>query len=198
MPNFIEKIKPLSVLHTIGEHYLHDAYDFAKRFDLLKTEDLTKTGRIKRFVDLYMAIECALKCHVVLGRTGEDAKEVYNKVRGCGHNIERLSKLANFAPDRKLYKDISDEINRFSVFVRYSLEAHQVFFSFHSDGKSEERWNEYSRTVSNFNWLNKVRAQLDALIESAAPEFTGIVSFDLAKIFDVESQVRQIVLGRGK
>lgn len=198
MSNFIEKNKPLSVLHTIGEHYLHDSRDFAKRFDLLKAEDLTKTGRIKRFVDLYMAIECALKCHVVLGKIGEDANEVYRIVRNCGHDIGKLSNLASFAHNHKLYKDISDEINRYSVFIRYSLEAHQAFFSLHNDGKSDKRWEEYSRTVSNLNWLNKVRAQLEELIESATPEFTGIVSFDFAKILEVDSQVRQIVLGRGK
>jgi hypothetical protein len=66
------KTTPLSVLHTVADHYKSDARDFLDRFDILWEAQLHKTGRIKSFVDLLLSCECILKCHIVLGRTSDD------------------------------------------------------------------------------------------------------------------------------
>ncbi len=98
------KTLPISIQHSVADHYHKDARDFAARFDTLWEDQLHKTGRIKSFVDLVMGCECALKCHVFLGRLDQDPDETYKLIRNAGHNTERLSTLAAFLEDRSLYE----------------------------------------------------------------------------------------------
>ncbi|MDI3514192.1 MAG: hypothetical protein PWP40_1421 [Rhodocyclaceae bacterium] len=77
----LEHVKPMSIAHTLAEHFHRDSVDFAQRFDLLWEAGplMHKLGRIKSFIDLLMACECALKAHGFLGRLNEDPREIYRK-----------------------------------------------------------------------------------------------------------------------
>lgn len=88
--------KPLSVAHTLAEHFQRDALDFAARFDLLWEAGplLHKMGRTKSFVDLLMGCECALKCHCFLIR----------KRNNCERFITRCT-LIQRTPGVKLDRD---------------------------------------------------------------------------------------------
>ncbi len=181
------KILPISVPHEIARHYHRDARDFAGRFDTLWEDQLHKTGRIKSFVDLVMGCECAMKCHVFLGRLDRDPIETYGQIRGAGHDIVRLSGLAEFMPDREIYDSVANELGRFSVFIRYSLDAYSVFFPTLVD--LADAPIHYSKTIGNNAWVLHMRQQLEVLIEVASPEFTGQVDGDIGAILDHERQM---------
>lgn len=53
-------LKPMSVLHSLAEHFHRDAVDFGARFDLLWEAGplMHKMGRTKSFTDLLMGCEC--------------------------------------------------------------------------------------------------------------------------------------------
>ncbi|MCU1125281.1 hypothetical protein JAK51_03375 [Stenotrophomonas maltophilia] len=178
---------PISVQHSIADFYHRDARDFALRFDALWENQLHKTGRIKSFVDLLMGCECALKSHVFLSHLDRDPDETYKLVRKAGHNSERLSALATFLEDRSLYERAGSKLAPFSVIVRYSLDAYSTFFPALSN------WADapinHAATVGRNSWVLGVRADLQELIDSSSPEFTGLVSSDLDAIFRNEQEL---------
>lgn len=178
---------PLSILHSIAEHYHRDGRDFCQRFDLLWEAQLHKTGRIKSFVDLLMGCECALKCHILLSNRDEDPKAVYRKLRT--HNIEQLADCANYLEDRRRYEFLKDRLGPFSVFVRYSLDAYETFFP--SAMEREDAPINYTRTIGNTPWVLEVRDSLENLLESTANEFAGFVTDDLATLIDHEQQMKE-------
>ena len=141
------KTKPISILHSIAEHYAQDAQDFAERFDVLWEKQLHKTGRIKSFVDLMMACERGLKAHVALGRVSEDPTEVYQMIRRASHRIEPLAQAATFLSDRSTYDELASRLDSFSVFIRYSLDAYETFFPLLVE-RDALKLN-YSQTVGN-------------------------------------------------
>ncbi|WP_313493489.1 hypothetical protein [Stenotrophomonas sp.] len=181
------KTLPISIQHSIADFYQRDARDFASRFDILWEDQLHKTGRIKTFVDLVMACECAFKSHIFLSRLEQDPDETYKLVRKAGHNSEKLSVLARFLEDRSLYERVGSKLSPFSVIVRYSLDAYSTFFPALSD------WADapinHAATVGNNTWVLGVRADLQELIDSSSAEFTGLVSSDLNAIFQNEREL---------
>lgn len=185
------KTLPLTIQHSVADHYHRDARDFAARFDTLWENQLHKTGRIKSFVDLLMGCECALKCHVFLGRFDRDPGETYRLIRRAGHNAERLSELATFLQDRSLYDLVGPKLAPFSVFVRYSLDAYATFFPALTD------WADapvnYAATIGNNAWVLGVRDDLKSLIDSSSPEFTGIVSPDIGAIIQHEQEMEDFM-----
>jgi len=188
------KTLPISVQHSVADFYHKDARDFASRFDTLWEDQLHKTGRIKSFVDLVMGCECALKSHVFLSNLDRDPDETYRQIRRAGHSSKQLSELAAFLPDRSLYKRVGSKLAPFSVFMRYSLDAYSTFFPALSD------WADapinHTATVGNNTWVLGVRDDLEQLIDSSSPEFTGLVSSDIAAIIqneqDLEAFMRRV------
>src|SRR5258708_6248059 len=102
------ELKPLSVMHTLAQHFHRDAVDFSSRFDLLweAVPLMHKMGRTKTFIDLLMGCECALKCHGFLGHVTEQPRDVYRRIRGFGHNIADLADYATFLQDRTYYSQL--------------------------------------------------------------------------------------------
>lgn len=182
--------KPISLVRAIAEYYLRDACDFAERFDILWERQTHKTGRIKSFVDLLMAAECALKCHIFLGREREDPKEVYCHIRKAGHNIGALADYASYLTHRNNYDAIKAQLNDFSVFLRYALDAYDAFFPLL---ERENAKLKHSETVGNNSWVLKVRDVVELLIEDVQGEFLGFVSTDLGAIFENERQMREFM-----
>jgi hypothetical protein len=183
--------KPLSVLHSIAEHYHRDARDFASRFDALWEIETHKTCRIKSFVDLLMACECALKSHVALGRVTEDPTDVYITVRKASHQIASLAGAARFLKDRTVYNELSSRLQAFSVFIRYSLDAYETFFPSYVE-RHEAKLN-YTKTIGNNLWVLEVRALLQPLLESAGEAFSGFVTDDIEAIIDHERQMKEFM-----
>lgn len=189
MSDTIFSEKPLSKIHSIAEHYWFDSKDFITRFDLTLTEDISKTGRIKRFVDLLMAGECALKCHIALGSKANDPNEVYRKLKRCGHDIKKLAALSNYLEDKSIYNSLSDKLGEFNIFIRYSLDAYDYFFPFNIDQtkkKNKAAWDRYSDKVSNDKWTSEVKEEINQLNSSVTLEFNGFISTDMQAILDSE------------
>jgi len=179
------KIKPASLLHSIAEHFHHDASDFIDRFDILWETQTHKTGRIKTFVDLLMGCECELKAHAILSRLQDDAFKAYKEIRTAGHRIDRLAEMAQFMEDRTHYDFLKDNLLGLSVFIRYSLDAYGTFFPFDYDDAEIN----YSKTIGNNVWVLQVRGHLSLMIDASNDEFTGMVSNDISEIFALEDQM---------
>lgn len=179
------KTKPASVLHSLAEHYHHDASDFLDRFDVLWESQTHKTGRIKTFVDLLMGCECELKAHAILSRLQDDAVETYKAVKAAGHRIDRIADMATFMTDRTHYDYLKDHLSGLSVFIRYSFDAYGTFFPFDYDHADIN----YSKTIGNSSWALQIRDHLRRMIEASNDEFTGMVSDDISQIFDQEDQM---------
>lgn len=180
---------PVTVLHTLANHYHRDARDFAERFDLLWEAQLHKTGRIKSFVDLLMACECSLKSHAFVGRRGEEPKTAYLKVRKFRHDIGQLADYACYLVDRNPYDFLKERLGAFSVFIRYSIDAYETFFP--SAMEREEAPINYSKTIGNNAWVLEIRECLETLLDSIATEFSGFVTDDLAALLAHELQMKE-------
>ena len=183
--------KPLSVLHSIAEHYHQDARDFASRFDVLWESQTHKTGRIKSFVDLLMACECSLKSHVILGKFSDDPKVVYGKIRQASHNIASLAKAACFLEDRSTYEALGLRLQEFSVFIRYSLDAYETFFPSYVE-RHEAKLN-YTKTIGNNPWILEIRALLNVLLDSSTQAFAGFITNDGDEIIEHERQMKEFM-----
>jgi hypothetical protein len=180
-------VRPLTVQHSIAEHYFSDSRDFAARFDTLWEDQLHKTGRIKSFVDLVMGCECALKSHIFLGRREIDPVETYIRVRRAGHDIGSLCQMASYLDDRSLYDRMIENLAPFSVFIRYSLDAYATFFPTVVD------WDDapirHATTIGSNAWVLSIRGDLDLLIESCSDEFTGVLNAEIEEILNHEQEM---------
>lgn len=185
------KTLSISIQHSVADHYHKDARDFAARFDTLWEDQLHKTGRIKNFVDLVMGCECALKCHVFLGRLDQDPDETYRLIGRAGHSAEKISKLATLLQDRSIYELVGSKLSPFSVFIRYSLDAYSTFFPALTD------WADapinHTATIGNNAWVLGVRGDLERLIDSSSPEFSGIVRHEIDAIIQHEQEMEEFM-----
>lgn len=182
------KTTPLSILHTVADHYKSDARDFLDRFDILWEAQLHKTGRIKSFVDLLLSCECILKCHIMLGRTSDDPITVYREVRQYGHDIGKLSGAADYIGDRDCYDAVAKHLAPFSVFIRYSLDAYETFFPSNLD-RADAPIN-YSRTIGNNPWVLECRNLVASLLEATHAELQGFVPSDLTTLLQHERDMK--------
>jgi hypothetical protein len=178
----------------IARAYLRDSIDFLFRFDLL-LEEYSKSKRMKCFVDLLMGFECALKAHIFLSDGDQAAEELYAQVRKCGHNLTKLTRLAHFTPDEKVYQKVEEQLGTFSVVLRYSLDSYESFFP--SGLSREEADYNYSETLANHRWLIEIRGLLNSLIEPINNELSGMVDLDLEEILDSEKRLRDFALKVG-
>lgn len=185
------KAAPVSVLHTIADHYKRDASDFLERFNILWERQLHKTGRIKSFVELLLACECILKCHIILQEIEGDPRTVYKKVRSIGHNIEALAKEARYLNDRSSYAEIESRLGSFSILVRYSLDAYETFFPSALEG-SDAPIN-HSATIGNNPWVLATRDLVTSLINSTTKSSDEIefVTDDLEILLQHELEMKK-------
>lgn len=174
----VMKQKPSSNFHSVAEYFYHDAIDFERRFSLLweSGELMHKTGRIKSFTDLMMGCECCLKSHILLSMNDYSLSDAYEKIRSCGHRIDRLSSLAMFLPDRSHYESLASCLGNFPVAIRYSLDAHNIFFPEPID--RDEADHNYAKTIGLDSWVENIHNNLNHLNSSLAEEFSGEVSMD--------------------
>lgn len=181
----------VSVLHTIADHYKRDASDFLERFDILWEAQLHKTGRIKSFVELLLACECILKCHIVLQEIEGDPRTVYKKVRHIGHNIGALAKEAKYLKDETSYAEIESRLGPFSVLVRYSLDAYETFFPSALE-RSDAPIN-HSATIGNNPWVLASRDLVASVIErtTKASDEIEFVTDDLTILLQHELEMKK-------
>ncbi|MEF8718325.1 MAG: hypothetical protein V5B44_11585 [Candidatus Accumulibacter necessarius] len=189
--HWVMQEKPLSLLHSIAEHFHRDAVYFATRFDVLweNGQLMHKMGRTKSFVDLLMACECSLKSHALLSLQDLPPAEAYREVRSCGHNIHRLAKLAAYLPDRAAYQHLGAELAQLPVHIRYSLEAYETFFPAFVDRKYADQ--NYSETIGNNPWVVRVRGSLGVLVDGIANELSGAIPMDLELLLQHEHELRE-------
>ncbi len=187
-PSTIFPTAPLSVLHTLVGHFATDARDFLERFDRLWEAMLHKTGRIKSFVDLLFACECALKAHIILRRVDEDPDAVYKDVRRWSHNLDRLATEARLIDTGDVYQGIRSRLGPFSVFIRYSLDAYETFFPSLLD-RADAPIN-YSATIGRNPWVLECRALVGQLLPPVDAALRGFVTDDLEALFTHEEAMR--------
>lgn len=182
---------PISIHRTIANYYWLDAMDFLSRFNELWERETHKTGRIKTFVDLLMACECALKSHAMLGAEGVRPEKIYQNIRKASHRIDKLADLACLNADRSKYEFVKKKLHDFSVFIRYSLEAYDVFFPI------LESWDEaeinYSKTIGNNDWVMSVRECIQTLVDELNPHFTGAVTMDIERVFSHAEEMKAFI-----
>lgn len=188
--------KPVSLVRSMAEHYQYDAFDFARRFDLLWESMPNKTGRIKSFVDLVFAFECILKCHIALGRTDEDPKMVLKDLIKARHDIGKLVEIAKISRDQNVYDELAYRLNGFSVFLRYSLDAYSSFFPFYT-ARRKSKLN-YSQTVGNNEWVLETRALLSPLLQTAKEALSGLVTDDIVVILRNARLMSELMDGQKK
>ena len=182
------KSAPLSVLHTIAGYYIKDADDYLQRFNRLWEAMLHKTGRIKSFVDLLLACECALKAHIVLSRVREDPGSVYVNVRRYRHDLERLAADAKFLENAAIYAEIRERLGPFSVFIRYSLDAYEVFFP--SALERDQALINHSKTIGSNDWVLECRDLVAALLPEPQKALSGIVTADLNALMEHDKEMQ--------
>ncbi|WP_186033981.1 hypothetical protein [Burkholderia gladioli] len=184
---------PLSILHEVGQLYAFDAHDFAERFDIIWDRVTIKSGRIKSFVDLLMGIECALKSHIALAGARDELEPAatYKKLRLASHDIARLAGCADLLPDRTSYSEIACRLGKYSVFLRYSIDATEAFFPWYA-GQDEARFN-YSSTIGSEAWMRETRSMLNPLLAAAFEVVTGEDSSSIDSIFEHEKAMKEFV-----
>lgn len=185
------KSQTLSVLHTLARHYKDDARDFLNRFNILWEAQLHKTGRIKSFVDLIFACECALKVHMILSRINDEPRAVYMDLRRLGHNISALADTARFLSDRSLYQFLKDRFGPLSVFVRYSFDAYETFFPSAMD--RERAPINYSKTIGNNTWVLECQEHVSKLLQPLDQQLGVVVTDSLQELGEHELRMKEFV-----
>ena len=134
MDHDLFQAKPTSLMHTLAEHFLRDAQDFVTRFDTLWEHGglMHKMGRTKSFVDLLMAVECALKAHAFLSLKDDPADEAYRAVRTCSHNISSLVNLSNYMEDRTVYERLAEQLTELQDTLTQDILKNTQPKTFHS------------------------------------------------------------------
>ncbi|MDR6521619.1 hypothetical protein J2789_004306 [Variovorax paradoxus] len=193
MDRDIFQVKPTSLLHTLAEHFLRDAEDFAVRFGVLWEHGrlMHKMGRTKSFVDLLMAVECALKAHALLSLQARPVERAYCAVRLCNHDIRKLVALASYMKDRTVYKRLADQLAELQVHLRYSFEADEAFFPAWTDRADAEQ--NYGATIGDNSWVLAIRGDVETLIGAIQHEFTGSISGDFEQALKAEAEMRQFI-----
>lgn len=169
----------MSVNGEVSGFYLRDAQDFIARFETLWKSELHKSGRIKCFVDLYMAVECALKARIFYA-SESSAEETYRRIRRAGHDVRALGAMAQGVPSRCSFASLLDALEQFSVLVRYSLDAHATFFPILLERSDATIL--YSDTIGNEGWMRKIRGQVKCLIKSCVPKPSRTQEPDISEI----------------
>jgi hypothetical protein len=145
----------MSVRRRLAEYYYWDAHHFLQRYGSLRPEDFNKAGRVKNFVDVLLAAECALKAHVLLGRSTDDAVALYRQLRRMSHNVAALADRADYLDDRLLYDAVKEQFGGLSVSLRYSLDMWESYFPGLAAVEGARGPEEYDATVGNSAWRDK-------------------------------------------
>lgn len=179
------------IRRTVAAAYHHDARHFLHRFSLLPLHEFDKAGRIKNFVDVLMAAECALKAHIFMGRSSAPVLQLYRHTRRAGHKLASLAELADFLDDRAAYERIARGLTDFSVDLRYSLDAWETFFPSEFDGGAALA--RYQATVANAKWRNETIADVRLLIESVAEALTTVEDVSIKAMFEYRKAMAEFM-----
>ena len=117
------------VKNILADSYWSDANDFLWRYRILKQQEFQNRSFLgKLYVDLCMAVECALKSSMIyLSPNSETPQQAYRIARSNSHNIQdSLSEVASRANHKVKFisqssRDIVSKI-KLSVSARYEIE----------------------------------------------------------------------------
>lgn len=161
-------LRPTHTHHPMASYYWIDARDFLSRFNILWENETHKTGRIKTFVDLLMACECALKSHILIQAKEDNAEDTYRKIRRSGHDIGKLVDLAVLNENQSMI--IKQQLRNFSVELRYALDAHDTFFLVELDN---EGLLLHSQTIGNNQWVMSIHQCIQKLVNELDAYFAN-------------------------
>lgn len=181
---------PHHIRHSLSWHYHSDAREFLHRYTMLRPEDFSKSGRVKNFVDVLLAAECALKAHIFLGRSETAPLVLYREVRRLNHGIRPLADRADYLTDRAPYDAVANRLDHLSVNLRYSLDMWETFFPALEDAARIEH---YDRTVANGRWRNEAVAEVVELVEALSPALTREVDCGVDELFNQAEEMAAFV-----
>lgn len=146
----------------IADNYFHDCDDFLHRYRLTQEHFTSlKSRRFKLFIDLRMALECALKAHVVYFQMKDlSRKDIINRLHNLGHDTSRLSELVSGSLPQTLLEDlrsVSQKLSALHVGLRYDLD--QMDFRY-------AREDLYYQTVGSDAWLKRLHDVITELKNS--------------------------------
>lgn len=153
----------MPVSQSIADHYVSDARHFLLRYSLLRLEDFNKAGRVKNFMDVVMAAECALKAHIFQGAGDADPLELYRRIRKMSHDVSRLADAATLMGDRNGYEAVKARLGGLSIGLRYSLDMWETYFPSFDAGDMPR---EYDRTLANAEWRAQAIAEVQFLVDA--------------------------------
>lgn len=165
----------------IADNYFHDCEDFLHRYRLTQEHFTSlKSRRFKLFVDLRMALECALKAHVVYFQmAGLSRKDIIDRLHNLGHDTSKLIGLVSDSLTQTQLEDlrsVSEEVRMLHVGLRYDLD--QVDFRVAQNDL-------YYQTIGSDVWLNRLHdviTELSTLISESLQTHSRVVSVkDLMK-----------------
>lgn len=182
------------IKHTLSFNYHNDAIEFIRRYEMLRPEDFSKSGRVKNFVDVILAAECILKAHIFLGRSSDDALALYKKVRKLGHKIGHLAERADYLDDRAPYVAEANRFESLSVNLRYSLDMWETYFP---DDDNTDQIARYDRTVADTAWQSDALNEVKYLIEQLTPALTGPVNCGIDELFNQGLEMAKFVKEAG-
>lgn len=153
----------MPVSQSIADYYVSDARHFLLRYSLLRLEDFNKAGRVKNFLDVVMAAECALKAHIFQGAGDTDPVDLYRRTLRMRHDVSRLADAATLMPDRKGYEAVKARLGGLSVGLRYSLDMWETYFPSFDVGDMPRK---YDRTLANAEWRAQAIAEVQFLVDA--------------------------------
>ena len=141
------------VRKIIVGYFMTDSNNYLSRFEVLKPHFNDISTRSKLLVDLIFSFECSLKALIFLQST-EDEIATYKKIKQ--HKLENLFKTANRSVLSNIRKFVAlQQLDKYSVHVRYTLEANIAF----RNPTSHTLGEVYYDTVANPAWIDSVYEQ---------------------------------------
>ena len=197
----------------LADHFRRDANDFIWRMDKINDpESSSLSWNAKRFVDMRMSAECALKSIVIsLSKSNETPENAYSSARGCSHSLQKLKEVVIKRAYRKV-KFLSEteivvllEGHSIDVFTRYSVETLFMLY----DDYASETLSKKERSIlklKDTNWVasfEKIVFKLRDIANNSQKRLakhrpmTGTESLSLSKRFlEFKTEVKEKKKGK--
>jgi hypothetical protein len=183
-----------AVKRHLARAYCDDARHFLLRYRSLRPQDFNKAGRIKNFVDVCMAAECAIKATVFASNASMTACDAYKSVKGTrgGHCLGELLKLVAGQRYRPSCEALSERLGHLHVSLRYSVDAWEWLFQ--GPDRSDDRFVQYRTTISNIDWCNETLRMVEQLLDELQPDLvTTHHAPPISELLAYQVQWRQFV-----
>jgi hypothetical protein len=157
----------------IASHFLADTTDYLARVHLTRDEfGGMKSRRLKWFMDIRLAYECALKAAIAESmRDAEDGERLLKEIEGYGHRIGQLERDA-FPVLLEGLRPFGAELDRLPVGLRYRIDCWDFISS---------RGRDYYETAGDDTWRESLLGQTRVIVQHVSEKlnkYSRILSGD--------------------